>query len=276
MSKYITHFQTEAAYQAALPTLDLPNVSLVDELGEVHYHRALYDAHAGDICLYDVAEGQKIFVASANWNLTDYPTASYPIVGVAIENETTSGVILMSICVVGANGENIKGNSGSDDRTKALMTSFDSGNAFNSLTKYSTQSSALGDLNGYTSTSSIMSIIENYDTTNNTSNFADGWCHDISMFHTDGTIAGDWYIPSYGEYAKLINNKTLLQEVCQKIYDASTDRLCYEPYALFDSNAMLCSTFYSYTLTWSGSFYSMSTNKNNVTSSVKARLFTKL
>lgn len=276
MSKYITHFQTEAAYQSALPTLNLPNVSLVDELNEVHYHRALYNAKTGDICLYDVAEGQKIVVTAENWNLTDYPTASYPIVGVAIGDETTIGIVLMSIYAVGPDGENIKGNSGSDDRNIALMPSFNGGTAFNSLPKYNTQSNALNDLNGDTNTSSIMSVIENYDTTYNTSNFTDGWCHDISMFHTEGTIAGDWYIPSYGEFAKVINNKTLLQQVCQKIYNASTDRLCYSPTNIFDSNSMLCSTFYSSSTTWSANLYALTTNKNTLGQQVKARLFTKL
>ena len=104
MSKYITHFQTESAYQAALPSIELPNVSLVDELGEVHYHRALYGAHAGDICLYDVAEGQKFFVTADNWNLTSYPTASYPIVGIAIADESVKGVTLVSTFFMAADG----------------------------------------------------------------------------------------------------------------------------------------------------------------------------
>ena len=96
MSKYITHFQTEAEYQTALPSLDLPNVSLVDELGEVHYHRALYGAHAGDICLYDVAEAQKIVVTAENWNIMTYPTENYPIIGVVVMDETAAGLTVMS------------------------------------------------------------------------------------------------------------------------------------------------------------------------------------
>ena len=102
--KYITHFATEAAYQSALPTLDLPNVSLVDELQEVHYHRALYGGHAGDIVLFDVAEQQKILVTAADWNLTTYPTATYPIVGIVAFDETAAGLTLVATHSFNADG----------------------------------------------------------------------------------------------------------------------------------------------------------------------------
>ena len=213
MSKYITHFQTEAAYQAALPTLDLPNVSLVDELGEVHYHRALYGAHAGDICLYDVAEAQKIVVTAENWNLTTYPTANYPIIGVVVMDETAAGVTVMSNWFIGNDGSQ----SSTDTQYKWQNTNFDWG-----LTKYDTEDLAKTDFNGKANTAAIINDIKAYDTSNGTDNITGNIGDIIQKYHTEGTIAGDWYIPACGEAYKLYENKTTLLASFDKINTASS------------------------------------------------------
>lgn len=213
MSKYITHFQTEAAYQAALPSLDLPNVSLVDELGEVHYHRALYGAHAGDICLYDVAEGQKIVVTAENWNLTDYPTASYPIIGVVVMDETVVGLTVMSNWLIGTDGSQ----SSTETLYKWQNTNFDWG-----LTKYSTADLAKTDFNGKSNTTAIINAIKAYDTANGTDNITGNIGDIIQKYHTEGTIAGDWHIPAGGETYKLYENGTTLLASFNKINTASS------------------------------------------------------
>lgn len=203
MSKYITHFQTEAAYQSALPSLDLPNVSLVDELGEVHYHRALYGAHAGDICLYDVAEGQKIFVTAENWNLTDYPTASYPIVGIAIADENPTGVTLCSALGMAEDGST----STTDVKLKWQNEYFDWG-----LTKYRLDS-ALNDLNGKTNTATIIAAIKAYDLSHSTDNLTGNASGAIQTFAVTGTSAGDWYIGAGGEVNTMLRSTELLNSL---------------------------------------------------------------
>lgn len=213
MSKYITHFQTEAEYQTALPTLDLPNVSLVDELGEVHYHRALYGAHAGDICLYDVAEGQKIVVTAENWNLTTYPTASYPIIGVVVMDETASGLTVMSNWFIGTDGSQ----SSTDTYYKWQSNIFDWG-----LTKYNKADLAKTDFNGKANTAAIINAIKAYDTSHSTDNITGNIGDIIQKYHTEGTIAGDWYIPACGEAYKLYENRTTLLASFDKINTASS------------------------------------------------------
>lgn len=213
MSKYITHFQTEAAYNTALPTLDLPNVSLVDELGEVHYHRALYGAHAGDIALYDVAEGQKIVVTAADWNLTTYPTASYPIIGVVVADETVAGCKVMSTFCVGTDGTP----SSTDTKYAWENTAIDWG-----LTKYSTDSDVLNDMNGKTNTATIIAAIKAYDLAHSTDNITGNIPDVIQKYAPTGTNPGDWYIPSCGESHKVSENKTVLTATFNKINSASS------------------------------------------------------
>ena len=215
MSKYITHFQTEAAYQSALSTLDLPNVSLVDELGEVHYHRALYGAHAGDICLYDVAEGQKIFVTTADWNLTTYPTANYPIIGIAVVDESAAGLTVMSNFGVAADG------SKTVDQYEYLKwqntSSIDWG-----LTKYNSGADAKTDFNGKSNTTAIINAIKAYDTAHSTDNITGNIGGAIQAFVTDGTAAGDWYVGGAGEIFNMTENKTAIKASADKIYNAGS------------------------------------------------------
>lgn len=214
MSKYITHFQTEAAYQAALPSLDLPNVSLVDELGEVHYHRALYGAHAGDICLYDVAEGQKIIVTAENWNLTTYPTASYPIIGIVIADENTTGVVLCSALAMAADGST----STTETQLKWQNTNFDWG-----LTKYNDY--VIHEYDGKTNTATIIAAIKAYDLSHSTDNLTGNVGGAIQEFYVNGTNKGDWYIGADGEVYYLYSNKTIINTTITKIRTANSN-LC--------------------------------------------------
>lgn len=230
MSKYITHFQTEAAYQTALPTLNLPNVSLVDELGEVHYHRALYGAHAGDICLYDVAEAQKIVVNPSNWNLTTYPTANYPIIGVVVADETTLGCILRSVGYLKADGST--GYDVWSGNLKWQNTSFDWG-----LTKYNTADLAKTDFNGKTNTATIIAAIKAYDLSHGTDNLTGNIGQAIQLYSRTGTNPGDWYIPSEGELNLMYTNKTILQNTFSTIRQKSISLA-----AEFDSNSHNTST----------------------------------
>lgn len=239
MSKYITHFQTESEYQTALPTIELPNVSLVDELGEVHYHRALYGANAGDICLYDVAEGQKFFVTANNWNLTSYPTASYPIVGIAIADESVTGVTLVSTFFMAADG--------SATRTSTILkwqdVFFDWG-----LTKYTSENEAKTDFNGKTNTSTIINAIKAYDLAHSTDNLTGHIGGAIQEFYVTGTNKGDWYVGAAGEVAYFVTNKTKLNATFNKIYSQQYSLITGDSIANNESRAT--STEYSNQTYW--------------------------
>lgn len=228
MSKYITHFQTEAAYQSALPTLDLPNVSLVDELGEVHYHRALYGAHAGDIALYDVAEAQKIVVTAEDWNLTAYPTASYPIIGVVAADETAAGCKVIS--VLGMNNDGTTTNTGY--QKLAWVSSF---NVDWGLTKYTTAADAKTDFNGKTNTATAIAAIKAYDLAHSTDNITGKIGYAIEKFAPTGTVAGDWYVPAAGEADLFLTNLSVINASIAKIRNADSS-LSVSQITLTDSN----------------------------------------
>ena len=212
--KYITHFATEAEYQTALPTLDLPNVSLVDELQEVHYHRALYGGHAGDLVLFDVAEQQKILVTAADWNLTTYPTASYPIVGIVAFDETALGLTLVATHDFKADGtKSITVHT----HLKWQNTNFDWG-----LTKFATADAAKADLNGKSNTATILAAIKAYDLSQGTDNITGCIGQGIQAYVTEGTVAGDWYMPACGEAYALYQKKNTVNATITKLRAADT------------------------------------------------------
>ena len=212
--KYITHFATEAEYQTALPTLDLPNVSLVDELQEVHYHRALYGGHAGDIVLFDVAEQQKILVTAADWNLTTYPTATYPIIGIVAFDESPAGLILVSALGMAADGST---SSLNDVLTFQKTIVLDWG-----LTKYTTAETAVTDMNGKANTAAIIAAIKSYDLEHSTDNFTGYASGAIQLFAPTGTTAGDWYFGSFYEVKQMKTNMTIINTTLTKIHNADS------------------------------------------------------
>lgn len=212
--KYITHFATEAAYQSALPSLDLPNVSLVDELQEVHYHRALYGGHAGDLVLFDVAEQQKILVTAADWNLTTYPTATYPIIGIVAFDETAAGLTLVATHPFNADGtKNLSG----FDSLKWQNTNFDWG-----LPKFATGDEANTDFNGKSNTATILAAIKAYDIAHSTDNITGNIGQGIQLYSTEGTSPGDWYVPAGGELYALFQNGNTVEATINKLRAADS------------------------------------------------------
>lgn len=252
MSKYITHFQTEAEYQTALQTLDLPNVSLVDELGEVHYHRALYGAHAGDICLYDVAEGQKIVVTTADWNLTTYPTASYPIIGVVVADESPEGCYLISTKFINTDG--------TPTLTPNIFFKWMNTSERiweNKVTFYGTTNDAATAFDGKGQTDLIISTIKDFDLANGTDNITGNIGDVIKKFSVDGTAAGDWFIPSAGELYLVGDNVTTISNTFKKIHNTDNN-LSYS--SVFVNNlTIITSTFKDNLNIWKGSTKSDST-----------------
>ena len=264
MSKYITHFQTEAAYQAALPALELPNVSLVDELGEVHYNRALYGAHAGDICLYDVAEAQKIVVTAENWNLTTYPTASYPIIGVVVMDESAAGFTVMSNWFIGTDGSQ----SSTDTEYSWQNEIF-----YWNVTECDTEDLAKTDFNGKANTAVIINDIKAYDTSHDTDNITGNIGDIIQKYHTEGTIAGDWHIPAFGEAYKLYENRTTLLASFDKINTASSSA-GLSGSVLLSSQYIWSSSEYTYSVAWCLNPSNVNVSRSLKDDSLMVRAFT--
>lgn len=213
MSKYIKLFENEEAYNTAFPTLDLPNVSLIDNTGVVKYNRATWGASVGDILVYSVQDTQKMIVKYDDWNLTDYPTASYPIIGVVAWDETAAGLTVVSTMFITADGSQ----STTDNTFKWQSTNFDWG-----LTKYDTENLAKTDYNGKSNTAAIIAAIKAYDANNSTDNITGNIGDIIQKYHTEGTVTGDWYIPALGEFYKAYENKTTLTATFNKINSASS------------------------------------------------------
>lgn len=233
MSKYITHFQTEAAYQSALPTLDLPNVSLVDELGEVHYHRALYGAHAGDIALYDVAEAQKIVVTAEDWNLTTYPTASYPIIGVVAEDESPLGCVVMSCLYVDSDGSQTTTVKDYKWQNTALPWS----SAPNIQTDADAQAYSG---KGKTETYAIIENIKAYDLAHGTDNVTGNIPDVIPKYSTIGTLNGDWFVPSTSVLYNVALKNTAINSTLAKI-NAADSSLSFS--SLFTQGSLYINSF---------------------------------
>ena len=264
MSKYITKFETEAAYQTALPSLDLPNVSLVTATNEVHYHRLSWGGVAGDILVYDVQEAQKLLVKYADWNLTSYPTASYPIIGIVVADESAAGLTVMSNFGVASDGSKTT----SFVKTKWQNTTFNWG-----LTKYSTADDAKTDLNGKANTTAIINAIKAYDTANNTDNITGNIGGAIQAFVTEGTVAGDWYVGGAGELYKAYENKTAIMASADKIYNAGST-LGMNGVDLMNANFWTSSEISSYgAYIMGGSYGSLpTTDKNNNNNYLRAFL----
>ena len=88
MSRYFSLFTTESQYQAAVDTLDYPNVSLIDTTGDLHYAKyvgkEVADAPFGSILMAEVATNKLFYINNSEYNLTDFPLADYKPIAVCI------------------------------------------------------------------------------------------------------------------------------------------------------------------------------------------------
>lgn len=94
MSKHFGKFITEAQYTAGLSSLDFPNVSLVEQTGNVHYSvcfypKTLFSANFGDVLLYDISGQDFLVIDPYDYNTTDFPTSSYEPIAICIFEENT-------------------------------------------------------------------------------------------------------------------------------------------------------------------------------------------
>ena len=181
-NKYLTSFNTLAEYEAA--SLELPNVSLIKSTGEIKYKNIYAGAVFGDILMYDVANQKLVSTIDAEWNTTIYPIADYEPIAI-----------------------NIYPASQTSDRKGRWMSLkwLSNTSATGSATSVELRWGNYGD----NLISKDQTLVNGRENTDKALALADGTSDDTeaafpifyaaNIFHTNGTSAGDWYVPSYKE-----------------------------------------------------------------------------
>ena len=181
-NKYLTSFNTLAEYEAA--SLELPNVSLIKSTGEIKYKNIYAGAVLGDILMYDVANQKLVSTIGAEWNATTYPIAEYEPIAINIypASQTSDGK---------GRWMSLKWLSNTSATGSAKSVNLMWGNDGDNLT-----SKDITLFNGRENTNKALALA---DGTSNNTQAAFPIFYAANIFHTNGTSAGDWYVPSYKE-----------------------------------------------------------------------------
>ncbi len=208
MANYLTSFDTYAAYTAA--TVDLPNVSLIKADGSVYYKNLFAGASLGDILMWDVANQKLITTYGGNWDSTTYPIAEYEPIAINIypASQTSDGKSRYMALKWASNASALGSASKVD-----LMWGPDSTTA-GDIT--STDQTAL---NGRANTDKAVAAMPS--TTGNTQAEYPIF-YAVNQFYTNGTSAGDWYVPSKGELSLYQSNYSDINTKIQAIKTASS------------------------------------------------------
>ena len=217
MSKYLTIFNTESQWQAAQDTLDYPNVSLIDTTGDLHYTtypgKEVADAPFGSILMAEVSTNKLFYIEdSADYNLTDYPAEQFEPIGVCIYDKESHGhyPVFMSVKFVG-----VSNLSGSYSKLYTGST-------------YATISDTIPEITQdvYIDTRYANSLMINVGTsqpnwkTENTISVESDTIYQSRVawrFKTTGTQEGEWFVPSWYDTQKMVNNVSELLNVFTSI-----------------------------------------------------------
>lgn len=206
MSKHFSIFQTAAQWDAAKNSLDYPHVSLIDTTGDLHYTKyngkEVADAPFGSILMGEVSTDKLLYIDNSEYNLTDYPLASYKPIAVCIyDKESNANDQAVFLAVQWADyttlGTPNKSNvgmsvgfynvdlsisvSGINDTGTNHVSSININNAMKELVTVD-----------YSGTS-----ISNSTGNGQSPAFCSAW-----RFKTVGTNEGDWFLPSYYDLKK--------------------------------------------------------------------------
>ena len=208
MAKYLTKFNTYAEYQAA--TLSLPNVSLIKSTGKVYYKNIFAGASLGDILMWDNVNNKLVTTIGGNWDSTTYPIAQYEPIAINV----------------------YPADQASDGKSRYMALRWasntsDTGSTSNVNLVWGSYSTTAGDitstdqtaLNGRNNTDKVVAIMPN--TSGNTqAEFPIFYA--VNRFRTNGTSAGDWYVPSKGELSLYQSNYADINTKIQAIKTASS------------------------------------------------------
>ena len=208
MANYLTSFNNYADYSGA--TLDLPNVSLIKADGSVYYKNLFAGASLGDILMWDVVNQKLITTYGGNWDSTTYPIASYEPIAINVYPASQA--------------------SDGKSRYMALKwasnTSATGSTIFKNL-MWGPSSTTLGEI-----TSTDQTALNGRANTNKAVAAMPGTSGDtqaeypifyaVNQFYTNGTQAGDWYVPSKGELSLYASNYADINTKITAIKNASS------------------------------------------------------
>ena len=208
MAKYLTEFNTYAEYQAA--TLSLPNVSLIKSTGKVYYKNLFAGASLGDILMWDNVNNQLVTTFGGNWDSTTYPIAQYEPIAINIypAGQASDGKSRYMALRWASNASD----TGSTSNV-GLMWGNNSTNAGDITSKDQTA------LNGMENTDKALALADG--TTANTQAAFAAFAA-ANRFRTNGTSAGDWYLPSKGELSLYKDNYTSINANITAIKNTSS------------------------------------------------------
>lgn len=208
MAKYLTEFDTYAQYTAA--TLNLPNVSLVKSTGDVYYKNIFAGATLGDILMWDNANNKLVTTLGGNWDSTTFPIAQYEPIAINVypASQASDGKSRF-MALKWASNESASGSAsvvhlcwGPDSTSAGDITSTDT-----------------STLNGRANTNKVVAVMPN--TSGNTPSEYPIF-YAVNQFYTNGTSAGDWYVPSYAELTFYESNYSDINTKIQAIKTASS------------------------------------------------------
>lgn len=207
MGKYLSIFETEDAYNEGKTSLKLPNVSYIASTGNLHYANLIAGATLGDVLMYDINNQKLVVTLGGIWDSTTYPIAQYEPIGICIypSNQTSDGkgrfmsLKWMSLTVA----------SGS---TRSEMMVW--GKMGNNLT-----SKSVTLFNGKENTEKAIALADGSSDNTEAAFPAFAACH---KFYTNGTNAGDWYLPSCKELELYSANYDDINAQITKIKNASS------------------------------------------------------
>lgn len=207
MSKnYLTSFNTLAEYQAAT-NLDLPNVSLIKADGSIKYKNIFAGAVLGDILMWDNVNNKLVATMEGNWDATTYPISQYEPIAINVYPavQTSDGKARFMA---------LKWASNTSDTGSTSNVGLMWGNNGDNLTS---KDQTL--FNGRENTDKALALADG--TTANTQAAFAAFAA-VNRFRTNGTNAGDWYVPSYKELSLYQQNYADINAKITAIKNASS------------------------------------------------------
>lgn len=208
MAKYLTEFNTYAEYTGA--TLSLPNVSLIKSTGNVYYKNIFAGASLGDILMWDNVNNKLVTTIGGNWSTEVFPIAQYEPIAINIypADQASDGKSRF-MALKWASNTSATGSTSS----VSLMW------GPNSTTAGDITSTDQTALNGRANTDKAVEAMPG--TTGNTQAEYPIF-YAVNQFYTNGTSAGDWYVPSKGELSLYQANYSDINTKIQAIKTASS------------------------------------------------------
>lgn len=247
MAKFLTEFNTYAEYQAA--TLSLPNVSLIKSTGKVYYKNIFAGASLGDILMWDNVNNKLVTTIGGNWSTEAFPIAQYEPIAINIypADQASDGksryMALKWASNASATGSTTKVNLrwGPNSTTAGDITSTDE-TALNGRANTDKAVAAMPGTSGSTQAE--------YPT-----------FYAVNQFYTNGTSAGDWYVPSYAELSLYQSNYADINAKIQAIKNASSSIVNTVDDSQWSSTEY--DTYYSWLLSNNGYWQSFNTRNDH-------------